>query len=130
MDRVGRQWVCDARALRIVIGEPGEAPGTKDEVEACYAVVNAIHKLYRAVPGEYDDYVANKKRSGYQSLHTAVTGPDGALLEFQVRTRAMHEAAEFGDAAHWLYKDFINACLLYTSPSPRDVEESRMPSSA
>ena len=101
--------VCDARALRIVIGEPGEAPGTKDEVEACYAVVNAIHKLYRAVPGEYDDYVANKKRSGYQSLHTAVTGPDGALLEFQVRTRAMHEAAEFGDAAHWLYKDFINA---------------------
>mmetsp|Transcript_4599 Transcript_4599/g.18935 ORF Transcript_4599/g.18935 Transcript_4599/m.18935 type:complete len:1180 (-) Transcript_4599:1012-4551(-) len=101
--------VCDARALRIVIGEPGEAPGTKDEVEACYAVVNAIHKLYRAVPGEYDDYVANKKPSGYQSLHTAVTGPDGALLEFQVRTRAMHEAAEFGDAAHWLYKDFINA---------------------
>ena len=101
--------VCDARALRIVIGELGEAPGTKDEVEACYAVVNAIHKLYRPVPGEYDDYVANKKRSGYQSLHTAVTGPDGALLEFQVRTRAMHEAAEFGDAAHWLYKDFINA---------------------
>jgi len=101
--------VCDARALRIVIGEPGEAPGTKDEVEACYAVVNAIHKLHRAVPGEYDDYVANKKPSGYQSLHTAVTGPDGALLEFQVRTRAMHEAAEFGDAAHWLYKDFINA---------------------
>jgi hypothetical protein len=57
------------------------------------------------VPGEYDDYITSKKRSGYQSLHTAVEGPDGALLEFQVRTRAMHDAAEFGNAAHWLYKD-------------------------
>jgi hypothetical protein len=97
--------VCDARALRVVIGEPGPAPGTKDEVEACFVLLEAIHKLYRPVPGEYDDYVTNVKASGYQSLHTAVTGPDGALLEVQVRTRAMHDAAEFGDAAHWIYKD-------------------------
>ena len=99
--------VCDARALRVVVGEPGEQPGTREEVVACYDLVEAIHKLYRPVDGESDDYVANPKPSGYQSLHTAVVGPDGALLEFQVRTRAMHEAAEFGDAAHWLYKDFI-----------------------
>ena len=75
--------------------------------------------MFTAIPGEYDDYITNKKRSGYQSLHTAVTGPDGALLEFQVRTRAMHEAAEFGDAAHWLYKDFINA----VQPQNRSVPE-------
>ena len=125
--------VCDARALRVVVGEsPSPAPlvdgdlsggatpredaasssssgtaGTPEEVEACFALLNAIHKLYRPVPGEYDDYVTNPKPSGYRSLHTAVEGPDGALLEFQVRTRAMHEAAEFGDAAHWLYKDFV-----------------------
>ena len=99
--------VCDARALRVVVGEPGEQPGTREEVVACYDLVEAIHKLYRPVDGESDDYVSNPKPSGYQSLHTAVVGPDGALLEFQVRTRAMHEAAEFGDAAHWLYKDFI-----------------------
>ena len=99
--------VCDARALRVVVGEPGEQPGTREEVMACYDLVEAIHKLYRPVDGESDDYVSNPKPSGYQSLHTAVVGPDGALLEFQVRTRAMHEAAEFGDAAHWLYKDFI-----------------------
>ena len=99
--------VCDARALRVVVGEPGEQPGTREEVVACYDLVEAIHKLYRPVDGESDDYISNPKPSGYQSLHTAVVGPDGALLEFQVRTRAMHEAAEFGDAAHWLYKDFI-----------------------
>jgi hypothetical protein len=68
-------------------------------------ISEAIHKLYRPVSGEYDDYITKKKKSGYQSLHTAVVGPDGALLEFQVRTRAMHDAAEFGNAAHWLYKD-------------------------
>jgi molybdopterin converting factor small subunit len=100
--------VCDARAVRVVLGECGDAPGTKEEVTACYALLEAIHKLYRPVPGEYDDYVAKPKASGYQSLHTAVVGPDGALLEFQVRTRAMHEAAEFGNAAHWLYKDFMS----------------------
>ena len=105
--KVGFTQVCDARALRVVVGEPGVQPGTRDEVIACFDLVTAIHKLYRPVPGEYDDYISNPKRSGYQSLHTAVIGPDGALLEFQVRTRAMHHAAEFGDAAHWLYKDFI-----------------------
>ena len=104
---VGFNQVCDARALRVVVGEPGEQPGTREEVIACFDLVAAIHKLYRPVPNEYDDYISNPKESGYQSLHTAVIGPDGALLEFQVRTRAMHEAAEFGDAAHWLYKDFI-----------------------
>jgi (p)ppGpp synthase/HD superfamily hydrolase len=77
---------------------------TKEEVECCFDLLRAVHTMYRPVPGEYDDYITNPKRSGYQSLHTAVDGPDGALLEVQVRTRAMHNAAEFGNAAHWLYK--------------------------
>ena len=111
--------VCDARAVRVVLGECGDAPGTKEEVMACYALLEAIHKLYRPVPGEYDDYVAKPKASGYQSLHTAVVGPDGALLEFQVRTRAMHEAAEFGNAAHWLYKDFMSDAVAGEAPRRR-----------
>ena len=61
--------VCDARALRVVVGEPGEQPGTREEVVACYDLVEAIHKLYRPVDGESDDYVSNPKPSGYQSLH-------------------------------------------------------------
>ena len=77
---------------------------------ACYDLVEAIHKLYRPVDGESDDYVSNPKPSGYQSLHTAVVGPDGALLEFQVRTRAMHEAAEFGTPR--------TGCTRTSSPTP------------
>jgi len=97
--------ICDARAMRIVVGEASTSEtGTEREVDACYELTDLIHKLYRPIEGEYDDYITNPKTSGYRSLHTAVDGPDGAPFEVQVRTRAMHNAAEFGIAAQWMYK--------------------------
>jgi ppGpp synthetase/RelA/SpoT-type nucleotidyltranferase len=96
--------VYDARALRVVVEDPSSRDQSV-ETQACYSLLSAVHKLWRPVGGEYDDYIANAKQSGYQSLHTAVRAPDGAPLEVQVRTRAMHEEAEYGTAAHFRYKE-------------------------
>jgi len=73
-------------------------------VEDCYRVLDRVHATYRAVDGEYDDYIAEPKPSGYRSLHTAVQIAAGQTAEFQVRTHAMHDYAEHGPAAHWRYK--------------------------
>jgi GTP pyrophosphokinase len=87
--------VFDVRAIRVIVAD----------VPACYAVLARLHERYRAVPGEFDDYIARPKPNGYQSLHTVVQGDDGRAVEVQIRSREMHERAEHGAAAHWAYKE-------------------------
>lgn len=86
--------VYDVRAVRILV------PESRD----CYAVLGIVHGLWRNIPHEFDDYIASPKPNGYRSLHTAVFGPDGKVLEVQIRTFDMHEEAELGVCAHYLYK--------------------------
>jgi GTP pyrophosphokinase len=85
----------DVRAFRVIV------PDIKD----CYTVLGIVHNLWQPVPKEFDDYISRPKPNGYRSLHTVVIGDDARAFEVQIRTREMHQFAEYGVAAHWRYKE-------------------------
>ena len=91
---VAFEQVADVFAFRVAL----------DSLDDCYRALGAVHRAYSMIPGRFKDYISTPKQNGYQSIHTAVIGPHKQRVEVQIRTVEMHEIAEYGVAAHWIYK--------------------------
>lgn len=96
--QISLEQLSDIYAFRVVV----------EELDDCYRVLGVTHKTWRAVPGRFKDYISTPKQNNYQSIHTTVVGPRHQRVELQIRTRIMHEVAEYGVAAHALYKETMN----------------------
>jgi len=105
------EQIYDLLALRVILKPKDEEKLGK---QVCYHTLGLVHQLWQPIPGRIKDYLATPKPNGYQSLHTTVITEEGTPLEVQIRTQEMHRQAEYGIAAHWLYKDGIT--------DPREVE--------
>jgi GTP pyrophosphokinase len=93
--QLGIDELYDLLAVRVIV----------DNLTHCYTVLGIVHSLWQYIPKEFDDYIANPKENGYQSLHTVILDPQGNRIEVQIRTQEMHDYAELGVAAHWSYKE-------------------------
>jgi len=97
MQRKGIDYhqVYDTRGVRVLV----------DTIPECYTALGVVHSFWCHIPGEFDDYIATPKQNNYQSIHTAVFGPEGKVVEVQIRTHQMHQDNELGVASHWRYKE-------------------------
>lgn len=101
--KIDLQEIYDINAVRILV----------PNIEDCYATLSSVHARWQHVKKEFDDYIAKPKPNGYRSIHTAVIGPNEKTVEIQIRTFQMHEEAELGVAAHWIYKEGIHKPSTY-----------------